>query len=504
MNVVKKRGVVFVSRVLFACFAFVAVSCGNETKREERGFFVSPGNGSFGMDLYGRARSGSLYVPPSYTGERPYSLIIALHGAGGTGKSLETLGFNRAADELDFIVAYPDGVGFRWDAPDDTPFVMTLILELSARFSIDPKRIYLTGHSAGAMEAYELAVALPGQFAAVAPVAGLMPTGTSPEGRPPLSVLHIHAKDDPEVPYAGTEEWGLSSVEDSLAYWRAVNERDMSEPTAAERSDWGDGMESVLWRGDVADTAHISLATNGHVWPAFATERVVEFFYNHPPRDGRVAVTCGDGKLVTGEVASLKLRADIDSDRPTAGVEYFSSGKKVAESAIPPFSAIWRDPERGCHRVSARVTPKNGTAYGSTINPTVIVAADAIPPAGFRATSSSAENETLLPGHAIDGNTRTRWASGWTDDESLTVDLGEAKTVSGITLAWESAYAVAYAIETSTDGVSWERSFETTSGKGGFEHIPLDDRSTRAIRFIGVKRGTPWGYSLWELIVHGE
>ncbi len=483
---------------------FASFSCSKETSPRERGFFVSPDRNSFGMDMYGRARTGSLYVPPAYTGERPYSLLIALHGAGVTGKTLETLGFNEAADELGFIVAYPDGVGFRWDAPDDTPFVMTLILELRARFSIDPDRVYLTGHSAGAIEAYELAVALPGQFAAVAPVAGLMTTGNSPAGHPPLSVLHIHSKDDLEVPYDGTEEWGLCSVDESLAYWRAVNERDAPDAAPAETAVLGEGVEMTLWRGTQADTALVRMSSGGHAWPALATGRIMDFFYNHPARAGRVAVTCGDGRLVAGLVRSLPLRATIDSARKISRVEYYASGAKVAETGRHPFTAVWENPEPGCHRVSVRVMPADGEPFVSTLNQTVIVAEESLPPGELRATCSSVENDGLLPAFATDGNMGTRWSSGWTDNESLTVDLGKPRSVSGITLAWESAYASAYAIELSPDGVSWERAFETKSGDGGFDHVRFDARTARAVRFVGTKRGSEWGYSLWELLVHGE
>lgn len=490
--------------IIVSFLVCVFISCANKEKRVEQGFVINEERTLFNMDMCGRPRGGSLYVPSSYTETRGYSLLIALHGAGATGRSLESLGFNQAADELDFIVAYPDGVGFRWDAPDDTPFVMALILELSARFSIDPRRVYLTGHSAGAIQAYELAVALPGQFAAVAPVAGLMATGNAPDGHPPLSILHIHATDDAEVPFDGSQEWGLCSTGDSLAYWRAVNERDAKEPATAESSDLGDGIVRTVWRGPQAETALIRLESGGHAWPSLATEHIVDFFYNHPARESKLSVTCGTGDLVTGNVNSLTLRARLASTQKASLVEYFANGNKVAESSRSPFSAVWARPERGAYRLTARVTHANGQTTKSTLNPTVIIAPKEISSTTFKATSSSVETDELRADFAIDGNMRTRWSSAWTDAESLTIDLGAARMVSGVTLAWEMAFGEAYALELSPDGVSWNRAFETRSGDGGYDHIPFPAQETRAIRIIGSKRKTEWGYSLWELLVHGE
>ena len=82
-----------------------------------------------------------------------------------------------------FIVAYPDGVGGSWNAlhetgeaealgVDDVGFVDALIAKLSARYMVDPDRIYATGMSNGGFFAHRLGCERSDRFAAIAAVAG--------------------------------------------------------------------------------------------------------------------------------------------------------------------------------------------------------------------------------------------------------------------------------------------------------------------------------------------
>jgi chitinase len=104
---------------------------------------------------------------------------------------------------------------------------------------------------------------------------------------------------------------------------------------------------------------------------------------------------------------------------------------------------------------------------------------------------------------AFDGNsTTTRWSSAYTDNEWLAVDLGAAQTVSRVVLKWENAYATAYRIETSTDNVNWTAQKTVTDGTGGTADLSFPAVSARYVRFQGVTRATPYGYSIWEFEVY--
>src|SRR6266508_561804 len=105
---------------------------------------------------------------------------------------------------------------------------------------------------------------------------------------------------------------------------------------------------------------------------------------------------------------------------------------------------------------------------------------------------------------AVDGDPTTRWSSWWSDNQSITVDLGTARTVARVILRWEAAFGRAYRIEVSTDGQSWRTVWATDAGDGGVDNDSFAATSARYVRMQGVRRGTVYGYSLWELEVYAH
>ncbi|MFE5797241.1 discoidin domain-containing protein [Streptomyces sp. NPDC056503] len=104
-------------------------------------------------------------------------------------------------------------------------------------------------------------------------------------------------------------------------------------------------------------------------------------------------------------------------------------------------------------------------------------------------------------GRAFDGDTGTRWASDWSDDQWLQVDLGEVRRVGRVTLDWERAYARQYRIEVSEDGSAWRTVWSTQAGDGGFDTAEFASTPARYVRVHGERRATQWGYSLYEVTV---
>ncbi len=121
---------------------------------------------------------------------------------------------------------------------------------------------------------------------------------------------------------------------------------------------------------------------------------------------------------------------------------------------------------------------------------------------------ASASSTQLLssntPGKAVDGSDGTRWASNWSDNQQLTVDLGAAATVSRVVLHWESAYGRGYRIEVSTNGSTWTAVYATTTGDGGTDVLTFPAVTARYVRMQGVTRGSSYGYSLYELEVYAR
>ncbi|GAT65308.1 beta-glucanase [Planomonospora sphaerica] len=130
--------------------------------------------------------------------------------------------------------------------------------------------------------------------------------------------------------------------------------------------------------------------------------------------------------------------------------------------------------------------------------------ADSLLSQGRPAASSSDEDASFPPARAFDGNTSTRWASAeGVDPQWLRVDLGRSAAVSRVRLTWEAAYARAYRIQVSPDGSSWTDVYSTSSGDGAVDDLSVSGTG-RYVRMYGTGRGTPYGYSLYEMEVYGS
>lgn len=115
--------------------------------------------------------------------------------------------------------------------------------------------------------------------------------------------------------------------------------------------------------------------------------------------------------------------------------------------------------------------------------------------------ASSAESYQTSPGFAFDGDMNTRWSSLFSDPQWIMVDYNLPKTIDAVTLSWESSYGKSYSIQVSNDGYSWNTVYNTTNGDGGVDVITFSPVTARFIRLYGTERGTPWGYSLYEMAI---
>jgi poly(3-hydroxybutyrate) depolymerase len=123
----------------------------------------------------GRTRTYYLLVPQSARKAGPAPLVVLLHGSGRDGRSL-TDKWESLAKKEGFIIVAPDALpGPGWNIPLDGPdYLHDLVEELKQQLNIDPRRVYLFGHSAGAGHALMMAILESEYFAAVAVHAGAM------------------------------------------------------------------------------------------------------------------------------------------------------------------------------------------------------------------------------------------------------------------------------------------------------------------------------------------
>ena len=246
-------------------------------------------------------RTFHIHIPSSFNKKVPWPLVIALHGRGGNGESMILVsrkGFNKLADRDGFIVAYPDGIELNWNDGrmdeevndrahreniDDTGFISDLIDKMITDYNIDPKRVYVTGISNGAIMSYRLACELSDKITAIAPVDGNIPNMILHECTParPVSLLAINNINDPLVPFEGGEIFGhfhmtklgkVLSVKESIGFWVNQNkcsvtpeiseepDRDPKDGTRVTRMEFGNGTQGT-------EVIVYAIAGGGHTWP---------------------------------------------------------------------------------------------------------------------------------------------------------------------------------------------------------------------------------------------
>jgi polyhydroxybutyrate depolymerase len=166
-------------------------------------------------------RPYDLDVPDAYDPATPTPLLVVLHGYGANG--LGQAAFFRArfgAEDHGFLLAYPDGTVDEdgkpfWNATDaccdyfasevdDVAYLLAVVDDVSARYHVDARRVYLMGHSNGGYMAHRLACEHPGRFAAIASLAGVVwndPARCTPGE--PIHVLQLHGDADESVRYEG-------------------------------------------------------------------------------------------------------------------------------------------------------------------------------------------------------------------------------------------------------------------------------------------------------------
>lgn len=132
--------------------------------------------------------------------------------------------------------------------------------------------------------------------------------------------------------------------------------------------------------------------------------------------------------------------------------------------------------------------------------PTPLPAPTGILSVGRPVEVSSVESSDLTGEKAVDGRLNSRWASEYADPQSITIDLGEVHDIARIVLVWEAAYGKEYKLQVSDDGTTWTEIVHETAGDGGQDDHLVTTRG-RYVRMEGLKRGTEWGYSLWEFWV---
>jgi polyhydroxybutyrate depolymerase len=210
-------------------------------------------------------RPYDVFVPTGYDAAAPTPLVLLLHGYTASGDIQEAyFKFEPLAESRGFLYVHPDGTvdprgeqfwnatdaccAFASDAPDDAAYLMAIIEQVSAEYNVDPKAIFLAGHSNGGFMSYRMACQHADTIAGIASLAGATFADTADcAPSEPVSVLQVHGTNDQTIFYDGGSNVGndYPSAPQTVEAWVAYNGCDTTPAVTADALDLDAGIEGA-------------------------------------------------------------------------------------------------------------------------------------------------------------------------------------------------------------------------------------------------------------------
>jgi polyhydroxybutyrate depolymerase len=246
--------------------------------------------------IVGRAQlsrpAAIVHLPPHWRRGQQAPLVIALHPSGSSPAGFEAQsGWDRVADQHRFIVAYLGSARPAWKSPSNVGYISAQIDRLRATYNVDPRRVYVTGFSAGAYISYFVGCRLGAKVAGIAAVSAGMRRQRCRPARPVSELTIIGSQDI--IPLSGTARFPAPAA--VTARWRSL---DHCPNTPPNTSVVGPVTERT-WRSCVAGSAvgYYLIQGGTHTYPSSqgppsagpdarfnASEAIWAFFDAHPRR----------------------------------------------------------------------------------------------------------------------------------------------------------------------------------------------------------------------------
>jgi polyhydroxybutyrate depolymerase len=322
MALPRRRAALVASLTALTSLGLLSLSilgCSSEGPASSAAGTSSSGGSGGGGDatLFGGDRPVELFVPSTYDAAKPMPLVLMLHGYGVSGQVEEWIfKLKPEAEARGFLYAHPNGTGdadlhnfwnatdaccnFKGSDVDDSAYLKSLIDEIKGRYNVDPKRVFITGHSNGAFMSHRMACDHAGTIAAVAAFAGVVWKDTSKcAPSEPVHVLQVHGTADTTIAYEGGEQLGAGGVEfagsypgaeTTVAAWAALNGCSKTIETGAPKD-----LETALAGSETEVSRYTACAAGGsaELWkmvgathvPNFGPEwapSIIDFFFSHP------------------------------------------------------------------------------------------------------------------------------------------------------------------------------------------------------------------------------
>ncbi len=195
----------------------------------------------------------------------------------------------------------------------------------------------------------------------------------------------------------------------------------------------------------------------------------------------------------------------LDLDGEVKRLEFYWNGLKISEDDTEPFEFISNSLEVGKHYIHAKaIDSQNNFTLSDTIEIEVLAESTdfyKIPIDSTRVSASADDGNIAV--NTIDGDLNTRWSAEG-DGQWLEFDLKQAYNLSSVKIAfYKGNQRVTYFdIETSADGVNWEKSIANGESSGltnNLERFPLQNNNARYVKYIGHRNSSNDWNSLTEV-----
>jgi polyhydroxybutyrate depolymerase len=236
---------------------------------------ISDFNGA--IQVGGVSRTYFVHPPVSYDPQTPLPVLIAFHGSPGSGASLRALtGLDSIADQLGFLVAYPDADGSWQDGrpgfegSEDFDFVGLLLDSVNSRVEIDRRRVHLAGFSLGGLFIARLACERGNLMTGITVVAATLTDQIvgSCNLQVPTPVHLMIGKADLAFPWDGSLEYlSVPVTMQTWSSWNGCGPIAVSELIRLPYSDTTIARSTYLNCRGGGEVALYPLENTAHTWP---------------------------------------------------------------------------------------------------------------------------------------------------------------------------------------------------------------------------------------------
>ena len=295
------------------------------------------------INVNGTSRNMLVYAPKNIEKNRP--LIIQMHGYNQDAAYQKNAAkWEPVADTGRFVVVFPNGQNKAWDTGGDKDlnFIKAIINEMSNKYGIDKKRVYVSGFSMGGMMSYVVANKMSDQIAAIAPVSG---GGGPSSAKRAMPIMHTHGTTDDVVNYNST----VNTLKSWVPFNKCSSNSKVTKPYPASKP--GSAASLEVWSGcsDGVEIRLLTIAGKGHwysmdeavsvntsveIWNFVKRysldgpmDKIADTTKTEPPKDTSKTVTPADTSKTTTPADTGKTVTPKDTSKTTTPAD---TGKVVA------------------------------------------------------------------------------------------------------------------------------------------------------------------------------